>query len=155
MSALSYFWGMANNSFHIATLHRGRYMLLLLAGVCVVTVIASRLPIPEIAKILVVLISLPLLLFSSIRWSRNNSVWTITPEQVSIQFNDNQQESFSLQDIKYLRNVPRSGGNLIMIFFKKKEKTKRYWRNKLFEKADDLDALVHALRQEGVEYYYM
>lgn len=146
---------MANNSFHIATLHRGRYMLLLLAGVCVVTAVASRLPIPEIAKILVVLVSLPLLIFGSIRWSRNNSVWTITPEQVSIQFNDNQQESFSLQDIKYLRNVPRSGGNLIMIFFKKKEKTKRYWRNKLFEKADDLDALVHALRQEGVEYYYM
>jgi len=130
-------------------------MLLLLAGVCVVTAVASRLPIPEIAKILVVLVSLPLLIFGSIRWSRNNSVWTITPEQVSIQFNDNQQESFSLQDIKYLRNVPRSGGNLIMIFFKKKEKTKRYWRNKLFEKADDLDALVHALRQEGVEYYYM
>lgn len=146
---------MANNSFHIATLHRGRYMLLLLAGVCVVTAVASRLPIPEIAKILVVLVSLPLLIFGSIRWSRNNSVWTITPEQVSIQFKDNRQESFSPQDIKYLRNVPRSGGNLIMIFFKKKENTKRYWRNKLFEKADDLDALVHALRQEGVEYYYM
>lgn len=146
---------MANNSFHIATLHRGRYMLLLLAGVCVVTAVASRLPIPEIAKILVVLVSLPLLIFGSIRWSRNNSVWTITPEQVSIQFKDNRQESFSPQDIKYLRNVPRSGGNLIMIFFKKKETTKRYWRNKLFEKADDLDALVHALRQEGVEYYYM
>lgn len=146
---------MANNSFHIATLHRGRYMLLLLVGVCIVTAIVSRLPIPEIAKILVVLISLPLLIFSSIRWSQNNSIWTIAQGQVSIQFKNQEEESFSLLDIKYLRNVPRSGGNLLMFFFKKKQKTKRYWRNKLFEKADDLHALVHALRQEGVEYYYM
>lgn len=155
MRCLSYFWGMSNNSFHIATLHRGRYMLLLLAGVCVVTAIASRLPIPEIAKILVVLISLPLLIFGSTRWSRNNSVWTIAQKQVSIQFKNHQHESFSLKEIKYMRNVPRSGGNLIMIFFNKKTTPKRYWRNKLFEKADDLNALIHALRQEGVEYYYM
>lgn len=155
MAALSYFWSMATTSFHIATLHRGRYMLLLLAGVCLVTAVSSRLPISEIVKILVVLVSLPLLIFCSIKWSKNDSVWTIQEGKVVIQFKNQQEESFPLANIKYLRNVPRSGGNLIMFFFKKDMKTKRYWRNKLFEKADDLNALVHAIRQEGVEYYYM
>lgn len=130
-------------------------MLLLLAGVCVVTILAARLPMPEIAKILVVLLSVPLLIFFATKCSRNNSVWTVIQGQVSIQFKNHKEESFSVTDIKYLRNVPRSGGNLIMIFFKEKKIPQRYWRNKLFEKADDLHALVHALRQEGVEYYYM
>src|SRR5690606_10926521 len=155
MAALSYFWGMANKSFHIATLHRGRYMLLLLAGVCLVTLIASRLPISEIAMILVVLVSLPLLIFCSIRWSKNDSIWSIQEGHIVIRFKNQQEDSFSINEIKYLRNVPRSGGNLIMFFYKKGTTPKRYWRNKLFQKADDLDALVHGIRQEGVEYYYM
>lgn len=155
MPTLSYFWGMTDKSFQIATLHRGRYMLLLLAGVCLVTAIASRLPMPEIAKILVVLVSLPLLIFCSTKWSKNNSTWTIQQGKVVIAFKNQPQESFPLNSIKYFRNVPRSGGNLMMFFFKKGKTTKRYWRNKLFQKADDLNALVHALRQEGVEYYYM
>lgn len=153
--ALSYFWGMPNNVYHIATLHRGRYMLLLLGGVCVVTAIAARIPIPEIAKILVVLFSLPILIFLSTRWSQNNSLWTVEKGQVSIQFDNQQDEHILVKDIKYLRNVPRSGGNLIMIFLKKNKAPKRYWRNKLFQKADDLNALVHALKQQGIEYYYM
>ncbi|NGM66612.1 hypothetical protein [Sphingobacterium sp. SGR-19] len=155
MAALSYFWSMTIKSFHIATLHRGRYMLLLLAGVCLVTAIASRLPISEIAKILVVLVSLPLLIFCSTRWSKNDSVWTIQDGKIMIQFKNQQADSFPLNDIKYLRNVPRSGGNLMLFFFRKDKTPKRYWRNKLFEKADDLDALVHAIKQEGIEYYYM
>lgn len=155
MTTLSYFWCMTNKSFHIATLHRGRYMLLLLTGVCVVTAIASRLPISEIVKILVVLVSLPLLIFCSTKWSKNNSVWTIQGGNIVIRFKNQQEDSFPLDNIKYLRNVPRSGGNLIMFFFKKGKTPQRYWRNKLFEKADDLNALVHAIREEGVEYYYM
>lgn len=155
MAGLSYFWRMADKSFHIATLHRGRYMLLLLAGVCIVTAVASRLPISEIIKILTVLVSLPLLIFCSTKWSKNNSVWTIQKGEIRIRFQNQREDSFLLEDIKYLRNVPRSGGNLVMFFFKKDQKTKRYWRNKLFEKADDLNALVHTIKQEGVEYYYM
>src|SRR5690606_37134570 len=124
MTTLSYFWGMTNKSFHIATLHRGRYMLILLAGVCVVTAIASRLPVSEIVKILVVLVSLPLLIFCSTKWSKNNSVRTIKEGKVVIQFKNQQEDSFSLDNIKYLRNVPRSGGNLIMFFFKN-DKTPR------------------------------
>ena len=155
LPALSYFWSMVNKSFHIATLHRGRYMLLLLAGVCLVTLIAAQVPISEIAKILVVLFSLPLLIFCSAKWSKNDSVWMVQDGEIRIQFGNQQSESFPLANIKYLRNVPRSGGNLLMFFFKKDKTPKRYWRNKLFTKADDLNALVHAIRQEGVEYYYM
>ena len=75
--------------------------------------------------------------------------------EIRIEFGNQQVESFPLANIKYLRNVPRSGGNLLMFFFNKDKTPKRYWRNKLFTKADDLNALVHAIRQEGVEYYYM
>lgn len=146
---------MAHTSFHIATLHRGRFMLLLLAGVCLVTAIVSRLPVSEIIKILSVLLSLPLLVFGSSKWSKNNSVWIVQDGKIMVEFRDQRSDTYVIKDIKYLRNVPRSGGNLLMFFFKKDKTPKRYWRNKLFVKADDLDALIHAIRQEGVEYYYM
>lgn len=146
---------MSDDSFHIATLHRGKYMLLLLIGVCLVTAIVSRLPLQEAIKIITVLLSLPVLLFASTKWSRNNSVWTIKDGQVFIRFKNNKEESFALADLKYLRNLPRSGGNLIMIFLKNKQQPKRYWRNKLFQGDDDLNAMIHALRQQGIEYYYM
>ena len=155
MIALSYFWFMSEKTFHIATLHRGKYMILLLIGVCIVTAIVSRLPIQEVPKILIVLCSLPLLLFLSIKWSRNDSHWIVTDSEIAIHFHDKKQDTLLLADIKYLRNLPRSGGNLIMIFNKRKKQPKRYWRNKLFQKDDDLNALIHVLKQQGVEYYYM
>ena len=153
--ALSYFWQMVSKSFHIATLHRGRYMLFLLGGVCIVTAIASRLPISEIAKILIVLVSLPFLLFCSTKGSKNHSEWSIENGHIIVRFDKKLEDSFPLRNIKYFRNVPRSGGNLVMFFFKKGSPPKRYWRNKLFEKPDELDALVHAIRQQGIEYHYM
>ena len=146
---------MTNKSYHLATLHRGRYMFILLAGVCLVTALVARVSISEIIKILIVLASLPLLMFCGIRWSRNDSEWTIVDGRVEVVFKKEPKLSFSVAQIKYMRNLPRSGGNLLMIFYKKGLKPKRFWRNKLFEKPDDLDALVHALKQAGVEYYYM
>src|SRR5690606_17091085 len=146
---------MENPSFHIATLHRGRFMLLLLLGICVITAVVSRFDLTQIVKILMLLVSLPGLLFLSVRASRNSSFWTVANGQVQIRFEKAGEEVISIQDIRYLRNVPRSGGNLIMIFYKKSRSPRRYWRNKLFQKNDDLDRLIHALRQNGVEYYYM
>lgn len=146
---------MSDETFHIATLHRGKYMILLLIGVCIVTAVASRLPVQEIAKILIVLCSLPFLLFGSTKLSGNASQWTIGGGKIHIRFKDNKEEYLNISDIKYLRNLPRSGGNLIMIFIKKKKAPLRYWRNKLFQKDDDLNALIHAIKQQDVEYYYM
>ncbi|GHE36768.1 hypothetical protein [Sphingobacterium griseoflavum] len=146
---------MSENTFHIATLHRGKYMALLLLGVCIVTAISARLPLAEAAKILIVLCSLPLLLMLSIKWSRNDSQWVVNQEEVTITFPGGKTERIPLFEVKYLRNVPRSGGNLIMMFMKNKKVPKRYWRNKLFQKDDDLQALIHVLKQKGVEYYYM
>ncbi|WP_437920537.1 hypothetical protein [Sphingobacterium sp. LRF_L2] len=146
---------MTDETFHIATLHRGKYMLLLLVGVCLVTALASRLTVDEILKILLVLVSLPLLLFGATKWSRNTSYWTIGSDQISIRFHNEKEEQLTLSDIKYIRNLPRSGGNLLMIFCKSSRIPKRYWRNKLFQKADDLDALLHALKTRDIEYYYM
>ncbi|WP_139227573.1 hypothetical protein [Sphingobacterium wenxiniae] len=155
LAALCYFWGMENPSFQIATLHRGRYMLLLLLGVCIVTAIVSRFPWTEIAKILTVLVSLPFLLYLSIRWSRNNSSWTINADNVHVVFRNGKEEMITFKDIKYFRNLPRSGGNLLMIFLQKSRTPKRFWRNKLFQQEDQLNSLIHALKQKGVEYYYM
>lgn len=146
---------MSDTTFHIATLHRGKYMVLLLIGVCIVTAIASRLPLQEAVKILIVLCSLPLLLLLSIKGSRNDSYWTIKNGEVNIRFRNEKEELLILSEVKYLRNLPRSGGNLIMIFLNKTKVPKRFWRNKLFQKEDDLNALIHALKQQGVEYYYM
>lgn len=147
---------MTSQTFHIATLHRGRYMIFLLIGVSLVTAIVARLPIIEIAKILSVLLTLPILIYLSTRLSRNHSEWTLTNKHLHIRFpKKNQEEIINLLDIKYLRNVPRSGGNLIMFFLREKKSPQRYWRNKLFEKMDDLESLIHQLRQHGVEYYYM
>lgn len=146
---------MSDDNFHIATLHRGKYMLLLLIGVCVVTALVSRLPLQETVKIITVLLSLPFLLFASVKWSNNNSVWTVKDGEVEIEFSSRVKERFSLREVKYLRNLPRSGGNLIMIYLHEQRKPKRYWRNKLFQRDDDLNALIHALRQQGIEYYYM
>ncbi|MEJ5055137.1 hypothetical protein [Sphingobacterium sp. MYb382] len=146
---------MAATTFHIATLHRGRYMLYLLLGVCLVTAAVARFPLQEVVKILIVLISLPFLLFLSIKLSKNNSEWTIADKQVHIRFDNKNEVSFAIDEVKYLRNLPRSGGNLLMIFMHKKLTPKRFWRNKLFQKQDDLNSLIHALREEGVEYYYL
>ena len=144
---------MRGADFEIATLHRGKYMLVLLAGLCVVTVLVSQLSIQEILKIIIVLLSVPLLLFLGTKWSANPSRWRIDDRLLSINFK-NDSHSIDIQTIKYIRNVPRSGGNLIMIFFKDARQPKRYWRNKLFQNADDLDSLIHALKMEGIEYYY-
>lgn len=155
MVALSYFWTMAESTYHIATLHRGRYMIYLLVGVCLVTALVARIPIQEIVKIIIVLLSLPVLLLLSTKLSKNTSDWTIKDKEVHILFANKRTESFHIDDVKYLRNVPRSGGNLLMLFFKKGNGTKRFWRNKLFQKDDDLNSLIHALKQEGIDYYYM
>lgn len=130
-------------------------MIFLLVGVCVVTAIVSRLPLQEIVKILVVLISLPILLYLSTKLSQNPSQWTVDSETLHVRFSDKKEESILLSEIKYLRNVPRSGGNLLMFFMQQGKGTKRFWRNKLFQADDDLNALIHALKQQNVEYYYM
>lgn len=144
---------MRGTDFEIATLHRGKYMLVLLGGLCVETVLVSQLSIQEILKIIIVLLSVPLLLFLGTKWSANPSRWRIDDRLLSINFK-NDSHSIDIQTIKYIRNVPRSGGNLIMIFFKDARQPKRYWRNKLFQNADDLESLIHALKMEGIEYYY-
>ena len=57
-------------------------MLLLLLGVCVVTLIVSKIPISEIVKIVIVLFSLPILLFISVKFSKNNSTWELTEDGI-------------------------------------------------------------------------
>src|SRR5690606_29201259 len=144
---------MVNKSFHISTLRRGRYMLLLLAGVCVVTIIASRLPISEIAKILMVLFSLPLLIYCSTKWSKNDSVWMVQNGEIRIQFGNQQAESFPFANIERPQTVPRAGGNLLVFVFEKDKTPTGHERNNVETEADDLNDLGQARRQAGRDDY--
>lgn len=130
-------------------------MLCLLLGVCIVTVITNRFEISEIAKILIILVSLPALIYASTKLSRNDSTWTLLDNKMTILFRDQAEVIIDLKDVKYMRNVPRSGGNLLMFFLKNNRSPQRFWRNKLFQGADDLDSLILRLKQQGLEYYYM
>lgn len=145
---------MTSRNFQIATLHRGLYMLILLLGVCLVTLIVSKIPISEIVKIIIVLFSLPVLLYISVKISKDNSTWEVTEDHLILHFK-NKQEKLALVDIEYIRNLPRSGGNLIMIFVKNKRMAKRYWRNKLFQENDELDEFLTLIKNRDIEYIYM
>ncbi|UIR55543.1 hypothetical protein LZQ00_14885 [Sphingobacterium sp. SRCM116780] len=140
-------------SFKISTLHRGRYMLLLLLFVLTLVYIVTRLPLSEVVKIMIALFSLPLVLFIAVKCAKKTSVWTIENNQLTME-NSSFSKTIPLTDIDYVRNLRRSGGNLIIIKLKQKGNI-RAWRNKLFEAEDDLKSFCESLKDQKIEYYDM
>ncbi|ULT27930.1 hypothetical protein KUH03_15715 [Sphingobacterium sp. E70] len=59
-----------------------------------------------------------------------------------------------MSNISHIRNLRRSGGNLIIIN-QNKGSAFRTWRNKLFQKEDDLPLLTQAIKEANIEYYDM
>lgn len=113
----------------------------------------SKAPLQEIYKIIIALLLLPGALFLSIKLSPMPSIWTLDTNQLRIA-NKRQTKTFALNNISHIRNLKRSGGNLIIIY-QRNGSTYRTWRNKLFEKEDDLPTLVQALKTADIEYYDM
>lgn len=142
-----------SQTFEINTLHRRKYMLNFFLLLIAAGVISSQIPVSEIAKIILILFTIPLTLYLSVRWSKEPSVWTLTEDELIIEF-DNRIDIYRINEIDHIQSLTRSGGNLYVIHFHKKS-TKRYWRNKLFASVDDNLELHHALTEHKVEYYKM
>ncbi|WP_156169699.1 hypothetical protein [Sphingobacterium sp. IITKGP-BTPF85] len=99
------------------------------------------------------LFSLPLVLYIAVKCSRKPTVWTIDNESLTIE-DPTSDKIIPLNTIDYVRNLRRSGGNLIIIKLKTGAHV-RAWRNKLFESEDDLKNLCQSLKDSKIEYYDM
>lgn len=138
-------------TFTIHTLHRGRYMLCFFVLLFAIGGISSLIPASEIVKIVVILFTIPGILFSSVKFSQSPSHWTIHEDSLTITFK-NKSVAYAFTEIDHIRSLTRSGGNLYVIYRVKKS-TIRYWRNKLFQADDDQQLLQEALLHSPIEYY--
>ena len=138
-------------TFEINTLHRGKYMLCFFFLLIASGVLCAQVPSSEVFKIVVILFTIPIILYLAVRWSKRTSVWKLNEENLTITL-DNNINKFALHDIDHIRSLTRSGGNLYVIYFKNRS-PKRYWRNKLFTRDDDNAALQEALTAHGLEFY--
>lgn len=73
-------------SYIINTLHREKFMLCLLALLFLAGGLSAWIPLSEIAKIIIVLCTIPLIMYVSVKVSLNTSQWTLTPESLEIAF---------------------------------------------------------------------
>lgn len=121
-------------------------LLLFLAGG-----LSALIPFQEVVKIIIVLFTIPAILFASVKVSQNPSIWQLTEESITITF-PHKEISYPLTEINYIQSLTRSGGALYVIHFHKKSPA-RYWRNKLFQNEDDNESLHQALSSAKVEYY--
>jgi len=140
-----------STKFTINTLHRGKYMLSFFVFLFIMGGLGSLIPAKEIVKIVIVLFTIPIILYISVKLSKNSSVWELTEKALTIQF-AKKTISYSLDDIDHIRSLTRSGGTLYIIYFKTKSPA-RYWRNKLFQEEDDQIALQQSLTTSTTEYY--
>ncbi|WP_153844871.1 hypothetical protein [Sphingobacterium paramultivorum] len=138
-------------TFHLSTLHRGKYMLILLISIFLIGMGMSKVPIQEILKIIIALLMIPLALYLAIKSSTLSSTWVLDENILQIS-NAKKTIVFPLNNISHIRNLKRSGGNLIIIN-QNKGPAFRTWRNKLFQKEDDLPLLTEALKDANIEYY--
>lgn len=134
----------------IATLHRRKYILSILGFIFFTALILSRIDIPEIAKIVLILCSLPLAFLIAIKTSYNPSVWTVIDGKLEVSFRNRREIHIALEEIHYVQNMKRSGGNLLAIH-KENKQTIRIWRNKLFQREDDFVDLLSTLQRLGVD----
>lgn len=133
------------------TLHRGKYMASFFILLFVAGGVGSLLPFPELYKIIIVLFTIPGILYISVKMSQHPSSWSLDENTLTIDFAD-KKYSYFLHDIDHIRSLTRSGGNLYVIYFRKKGPI-RYWRNKLFQNDDENSKLHEALLKSEIEYF--
>lgn len=138
-------------TYTIHTLHREKYILCFLILLFAVGGASSLIPLSEIVKIILVLCTIPGILFCSVKISQNPSQWTILDNKLSIEFK-HKTLHFDFDNIDHIRCLTRSGGNLYVIYRHKKS-TKRYWRNKLFQADDDQQMFHEALLNSPIEFH--
>ncbi len=126
-------------------------MLILLISIFLIGMGMSKVPIQEILKIIIALLMIPLALYLAIKSSTLSSTWVLDEDTLQIS-NAKKTIVFPLHNISHIRNLKRSGGNLIIIN-QNKGPAFRTWRNKLFQKEDDLPLLTEALKDADIDYY--
>ena len=122
------------------------FVLLFVAGAA-----SSYIPLSEIYKIVFVLFTIPIILYTSVKISQRPSTWSLSQDLLTVAFKD-QSHTYPISDIDHFRSLTRSGGNLYVIYFRK-QRPVRYWRNKLFQEDDDHLLLHEALLQSNIEYF--
>ncbi|MGH2624544.1 MAG: hypothetical protein ACRDE7_12815 [Sphingobacterium sp.] len=133
----------------INTLHRGKFIWILLGGLFTIGIGLSLLELQEIVKIIILLFCIPALLFGAVKFNKQSSIWTIDGDLLSIS-TKNKTTQFDLKQVAYIKNHVRSGGNLIAFHFSEKISTKRFWRNKLFVSPDDFDELISIFKSREI-----
>lgn len=136
--------------YSINTLHRGKFIWFLLSGLFIIGIGLSWLDLQEITKIIILLFCIPGLLFGAVKLNQQASTWTIDGQQLTI-ITAKKTTQIDLQNISYIKNHIRSGGNLIAFHFSGKNPTKRFWRNKLFVGVDAYDELFEEFRLRNIE----
>jgi len=136
--------------YSINTLHRGKFIWILLGGLFIIGIGLSWLELQEITKIIILLFCIPGLLFGAVKLNQQVSTWTIDGQQLTV-ITSKKTTQIDLQNISYIKNHIRSGGNLIAFHFSGKTSTKRFWRNKLFVGTDAFDELVAELKIREIE----
>lgn len=114
--------------------------------------LSALIPGTEIVKVVVMLFTIPIILFFSTKISKNTSVWTVRENNLEISFKNGKHIYYDFTEIDHLRSLTRSGGNLY-VFYLIKKSPQRYWRNQLFQKDDDHLLLHQALVNSSLEYY--
>ena len=136
--------------FHIHTLHRGRFIWILLGCLFAAGFLLSYVQVSEIVKILILLFCIPVILFLAVKVSLQPSTWDLQTDRLHIDKAGKVYE-VSFENLAYIKNHLRSGGNLIAIYKNQKGTPIRIWRNKLFVKNDDFDAMMQEFRNRQIE----
>lgn len=137
-------------TFEINTLHRGRFIWILLGSLFVVGYLLSLTQLQEIYKIIILLFCIPAIMWAAVRFSKDSSTWSIQNRNINITI-FNKELSFAVDEISYIKNHIRSGGNLVVFHKKGKSPATRIWRNKIFASNDQFDELIAALKALEIE----
>ncbi|MGB7526591.1 hypothetical protein [Sphingobacterium cellulitidis] len=136
--------------FQINTLHRGRFIWILLGSLFFVGYLLSMSNFQEIYKILILLFCIPAIMWSAVKFSKQISTWEVDNSNISIT-KFGKATTIPIADISYLKNHIRSGGNLLAFHTKGKSGTVRVWRNKIFASNDQFDDLIQVIKELGID----
>jgi len=89
-------------------------------------------------------------MWTAVRFSKQSSIWSIQNNILDISI-FGKEISIPIEQISYLKNHIRSGGNLIVFHKKGKASPTRIWRNKIFANNDQFDELILAIKELEID----
>lgn len=89
-------------------------------------------------------------MWSAVRFSRDQSYWHINDDTIQINI-FGKEILIPINDISFLKNHIRSGGNLMVFHKRGKSSAVRIWRNKIFAKNDQFDDLIQKIKDLEID----